>query len=289
MSESNSNDSFIDSTMFVEEYNSSSEGELSSEDEYQKEISPVKKRRSRHHRSSKVTIFSNPSPTCLISSSAVGNPLRAKLHDEVNRHRKVLGYSYATSHISEYGKSLYKNIIGKDVNINVEHIYPQSLMKLTDNFGAKRCDLHILYPCDKGLNLQRANYHFDEIPDNLGTFYADGRTAIDHAPNPQQDLDQDGILDIDEECQVYHDAFEPSNISKGKIARALAYYFTMYSQDLCNINRVIETSLLIKWNKEHPVDNEERDRNDKIEEIQGNRNPFVDHSDYLERAFSDLL
>ena len=42
---------------------------------------------------------------------------------------------------------------------------------------------------------------------------------------------------------------------------------------------------MLKWNELDPVDDTERLRNDTIEQIQGNRNPFVDHPEYRARCF----
>ena len=38
---------------------------------------------------------------------------------------------------------------------------------------------------------------------------------------------------------------------------------------------------LIKWNLEHPVTQREKNRNEGAEYLQGNRNPFVDHPEYV--------
>ncbi|HBY65910.1 MAG TPA: hypothetical protein DEG42_05995 [Acholeplasmataceae bacterium] len=40
-------------------------------------------------------------------------------------------------------------------------------------------------------------------------------------------------------------------------------------------------SLLLEWHKEDPVDDFERNRNQKIFEAQGNRNPFIDKPEYV--------
>lgn len=42
---------------------------------------------------------------------------------------------------------------------------------------------------------------------------------------------------------------------------------------------------LLHWHHADPVDAEERLRNDKVERLQGNRNPFVDHPEWAQRLF----
>ena len=44
-------------------------------------------------------------------------------------------------------------------------------------------------------------------------------------------------------------------------------------------------STLLKWNKEDPVDDFEIQRNNRIYEYQGNRNPFVDYSGLSDKLF----
>ena len=44
-------------------------------------------------------------------------------------------------------------------------------------------------------------------------------------------------------------------------------------------------SSLLKWHEEDPVDQIERRRNDTIAKFQGNRNPFIDHPEYVSIIF----
>jgi len=44
-------------------------------------------------------------------------------------------------------------------------------------------------------------------------------------------------------------------------------------------------SVLLQWHQEDPVDDAERRRNDVIESFQGNRNPFVDHPEWVACVF----
>ena len=44
-----------------------------------------------------------------------------------------------------------------------------------------------------------------------------------------------------------------------------------------------EEEVLRQWNIEDPVDEREIERNERIFEIQGNRNPFVDRPDFISK------
>jgi endonuclease I len=73
------------------------------------------------------------------------------------------------------------------------------------------------------------------------------------------------------------DYFEPPRDHKGNVARAIFYFSMRYG---LTIDRE-EESYLRQWHQADPVDGEELARNDRIEEIQGNRNPFIDHPDLI--------
>ena len=45
-------------------------------------------------------------------------------------------------------------------------------------------------------------------------------------------------------------------------------------------------SVLLQWHQEDPVDDKERARNDAIAGYQGNRNPFIDHPEWVSCVFS---
>jgi endonuclease I len=47
-------------------------------------------------------------------------------------------------------------------------------------------------------------------------------------------------------------------------------------------------STLLEWHKQDPVDNWERRRNDIIfKKYQGNRNPFIDHPEFVEKIWQN--
>jgi len=47
-------------------------------------------------------------------------------------------------------------------------------------------------------------------------------------------------------------------------------------------------SVLLQWHHEDPVDDWERNRNDVVASYQGNRNPFIDHPEWVDCIFEDV-
>ncbi|MNL52021.1 Extracellular ribonuclease precursor [compost metagenome] len=70
------------------------------------------------------------------------------------------------------------------------------------------------------------------------------------------------------------------------MARALLYFYTTYavakSPGVWLDNFRVEHDTLLKWHREDPVDADERRRNEAIYKLQKNRNPFIDHPEYVE-------
>jgi hypothetical protein len=46
---------------------------------------------------------------------------------------------------------------------------------------------------------------------------------------------------------------------------------------------------LIQWHYEDPVDDRERNRNDVVQSFQGNRNPFIDHPEFVAYIFEGVI
>lgn len=102
------------------------------------------------------------------------------------------------------------------------------------------------------------------------------------------------------DCYLTEDekAFEPRDMVKGDVARMLFYMAVRYDgsdgPDLELIDKTDSSpykenkpkygklSTLIEWHKADPVDEFERLRNEIIFKYQGNRNPFIDHPEFVE-------
>ena len=90
--------------------------------------------------------------------------------------------------------------------------------------------------------------------------------------------------------------YEPNDNAKGDVARIIAYLYTHYSNEIkgSGMNRedfignlkiekvFLSKSLLREWSKLDPVDELERNRNEYIYQYQGNRNPFIDHPEWVD-------
>ncbi|MCT2588475.1 endonuclease [Streptomyces sp. N2-109] len=150
---------------------------------------------------------------------------------------------------------------------NREHVWAKS----HGDFGTARgpgTDIHHLRPTDVSVNSIRGNKDFDA-----------GGSAVDEAPESRTD----------------GDSFEPRDAVKGDVARMIFYMAVRYEgsggfADL-ELNDDVDNgsapymgrlSMLTQWNLQDPPDDFERNRNDVIyEQFQHNRNPFVDHPEWV--------
>ena len=57
------------------------------------------------------------------------------------------------------------------------------------------------------------------------------------------------------------------------------YFSTVYEMPIDEK----QEATLRKWHKEDPVDANEIARNDAIEALQHNRNPYIDHPEYVDK------
>ncbi len=97
--------------------------------------------------------------------------------------------------------------------------------------------------------------------------------------------------------------WQPRNEVKGDVARMIFYMATRYEGDAVGepdlevidyipsdnyTTEPIHAKLdaLLAWNEEDPVDDFERNRNEVVYSYQGNRNPFIDHPEYVDAIFN---
>lgn len=143
--------------------------------------------------------------------------------------------------------------------VNIEHTWPQSRFSRRFDKETQKSDLHHLFPTDSQLNAIRGNNWFGDVTTDTQTLKCKAsRFGIGSA----------GTEEI----------FEPPQNHKGRVARALFYFSLRYDLPIY----AEEEAILKKWNREHPVDEEEARRNNEIFAAQGNRNPFVDYPELAE-------
>ncbi|AYV75363.1 MAG: hypothetical protein Terrestrivirus1_237 [Terrestrivirus sp.] len=168
----------------------------------------------------------------------------------------------------------YDNINSTPKAENCEHVVPQSL------FSEKlpmRSDLHHLYLCGVQSNSLRSNYKFEDIPlsDKPKWIINDTDYKATIVPsNPDEYSDY-----------ITNKGFEPKKVTRGNVARACAYFFTMYPEYFDVMPKVIDVPVMIEWNEIDPVNDYDITRNYAIYDVQKNLNPYVLAPELISKAF----
>ena len=168
---------------------------------------------------------------------------------------------------------------------NREHIIPQSVF---DSNAPMRGDAHFVVPSDKYVNAQRGNLPFGKV-----------QTANYTSTNGSK---RGNNLNSGYSAGYSNDVFEPINEFKGDIARMYFYFVTRYEDGLTGFNpydmfdgsanqALTQTflNILYTWHIQDPVSQREIARNDAIFVEQNNRNPFIDHPEYVQSIWGSLL
>lgn len=167
---------------------------------------------------------------------------------------------------------------------NREHCIPQSWFKESSPMVSDY--LHIL-PTDGYVNNRRSNYPYGEVEKVSWTSKNGSKLGT-----PSSTLGYSGTV------------FEPIDAYKGDIARIFFYFVTRYAQELPKYDtnngsteEIFNTQALgldkwcvdmfLRWNRNDPVSEKERLRNKQAETFQNNRNPFVDHPEFVEMIWGN--
>lgn len=155
---------------------------------------------------------------------------------------------------------------------NREHMIPQSVFNSNSPMVG---DAHFITPTDGKVNGMRSNYPHGKVAtaswtslngSKLGTSAVAGYTGT---------------------------VFEPLDAFKGDIARMYFYFATRYENTVATYaydmfngtsNQVFTTAfrdMLLAWHAADPVSAREIARNNAIYARQGNRNPYIDHPEYV--------
>ena len=178
------------------------------------------------------------------------------------------------------------NYSGEGDCYNKEHVIPQSVF---NEQTPMRSDAHELLPTDGRVNGFRRSFPFGRVDDtNL--------TNQNGITNPTQNGSKlGGNLNSGYSAGYTGTVFEPIDEFKGDIARIHFYFATRYEDQVAGWGSypmfngtsdvVFEETflnILLQWHAMDPVSQKEIDRNDNIfYNHQSNRNPFVDHPEYV--------
>ena len=163
---------------------------------------------------------------------------------------------------------------------NREHSFPKSW------FGGKvepmNSDGHHLFATDGYVNSKRSNWPFGEV--GTATYTSSNGSKAGSAVSS---LGYTGTV------------FEPIDEFKGDFARAYFYMATRYENEIASwegnstsSDAVLDgtnttvfepwlLAMLKRWHTADPVSQKELDRNQAVQDFQGNRNPFIDHPELV--------
>jgi len=234
-----------------------------------------------------------------------GSALQTALHNIIDDHTAksydYLWTAFQTTDDNASGKvwDMYSNCIftfvtnqcGEYTNecdcYNREHSFPKSW------FGGEvspmYTDLFHLVPTDGKVNGIRDNYPYGETSSPTYTSTNGGKLGPCSYPG------YSGTV------------FEPIDEYKGDFARNYFYMATRYSDVIASWENYDENgdamldgttypafetwalNLLMGWHDADPVSQKETDRNNAVYAIQNNRNPFIDHPEYVDCIWGTCL
>lgn len=150
---------------------------------------------------------------------------------------------------------------GSWTTFNREHVWPNSR-----GGGSVEDDIHVIRPTIQAQNGSRGN-----------AFFVEGNKSQSSGWDPAMESWGD---------EKY----------RGITARIVFYCVVANSNfrlvdtnnDSTSAKTMGKLSDLIKWNEEYPIDWTEIQRNEAAEDIQGNRNPFIDHPEWVEKIWGNL-
>ena len=235
--------------------------------------------------------------------------LRAQLRAETTAGHTPLGYNgardemYAVGGIDDVGGRIECVYTGRTVDangsrtpdkncrladgtqvscrLNTEHTFARYYLDLaltegSAAYNAAESDIHHIFPSEEGVNTARWHFDFGET-----TCLADGDCKVNEGSQVGQ---RPGVTGYSN-CPTGNVALGHVCLMRvrparqGDVARGMLYMAVRYGMSLDDAME----SALRAWNLADPPDDRERARNDAIEAVQGNRNPFVDRPDLVDR------
>ena len=212
----------------------------------------------------------------VIRYTATRTPLELLDQDPANSSNLILIYERTTWRKADFVSPALPN------GWNREHCWPNSLG--IDSVEPAYSDLFNLRACGEPANSDRANLYYDESTTTAGGYQIPS--------GPTSPL-----------CSQDFDSWEPPAEVKGDLARAMFYMDVRYegggepdlilTENIALIssaaNYMGRLSTLLIWNFLDPVSPAERTRAEGAFGYQHNRNPFVDHPEWVEAVYGEVF
>lgn len=164
---------------------------------------------------------------------------------------------------------------------NREHVVPQSLF---NEALPMKSDINFIRATDGKVNGMRSNYPYGKV--GSASFTSLNGSKLGGSVSPGYS----GIV------------FEPIDAFKGDIARMILYFVTRYESQLAGFSsgnmlggstfpglQSWELNQLLAWNAADPVSQAEVIRNNASYVYQGNRNPYIDHPEYVDQIWGTVV
>ena len=240
--------------------------------------------------------------------------LRQTLHAAIEHHTRVPDsqtwavLEKADEDPANRGRILdiYKNVSypkngGGGGGYNREHVWPRSYgfpSSGVNNYPDTDC--HALFLSDTNYNSARSNKPFKNCQSGCNEFAVNGGGSGAYPGSSNWEKDVAGLR-----------TWETWIGRRGDVARAMFYMDVRYDGSphifaaaepdlvLTDCQSLIQTtggnasvaymgylSVLLQWHQEDPVDAKECARNEAVFAAQGNRNPFIDHPEWVYRLYA---
>jgi len=185
-----------------------------------------------------------------------------------------------------FGDDQCGNYGGEGDCYNREHSFPKSWF---NDASPMYSDLFQIVPTDGYVNGRRSNWPYGEV--NSATWTSENGCKV----GSNSTSGYSGTV------------FEPIDEYKGDFARIYFYMATRYEDQIANWENNSSNAdaaldgtsfpcyedwyldLLLDWNSNDPVSQKEIDRNNEIYDIQNNRNPYVDHPEYVNLVWGGTI
>lgn len=156
--------------------------------------------------------------------------------------------------------------------MNTEHTWPQSFFNSNDPMVS---DIHHLFPTDADANNERASFPFGNVASRTSA-----RCNDMDFPSQNGTCTNQGSGDW---SYLQNSVYEPRDVQKGNTARAMFYFITRYPTNYGGFYTVAQENVFKQWHSQDPPTAKDVTRNSGVQTAQGNRNPYVDHPDFIDR------